>query len=174
MTTYRVDPSQSRVWVEARSNVHPINSSTDGLQGYVEFESPLGGERAANDVGVLTGGRLSLPVTQLTSGNPFEDRELRRRIDAKRYPTIDGELRRAEPGDDEGSWLVSGDLTFRGVTRTFQDLVVVTSADPATVKLTGQSCFDVRDFGMDPPRILMLRVEPDVTVRIDLTAKRET
>ena len=47
---------------------------------------------AAVNVTVPAKGRVSLPVERMSSGNPLEDRELRRRIDARRYPTIDGEL----------------------------------------------------------------------------------
>jgi hypothetical protein len=43
--------------------------------------------------------------------------------------------------------------------------------DARTVRLMGRSTFDIRDFGMEPPRILMLRVHPEVTVRIDLVAE---
>ena len=50
------------------------------------------------------------------------------------------------------------------------EIVVV---DDKTVRLTGQSTFDIRDYGMDPPRILMLRVEPDVVVRVEIIAKKE-
>ena len=38
---------------------------------------------------------------------------------------------------------------------------------------TGQSTFDIRDFGMEPPRILLLKVEPDVTVRVEIVATKE-
>jgi hypothetical protein len=33
--------------------------------------------------------------------------------------------------------------------------------------------FDIRDFKMDPPRLLMLKVHPEVTVRIDVVAGRQ-
>ena len=36
---------------------------------------------------------LEFPVDSLKSGNPLEDRELQRRIDARRFPTIIGELK---------------------------------------------------------------------------------
>jgi len=45
--------------------------------------------------------------------------------------------------------------------------------DDRTIRLVGESTFDVRDFGMEPPRILMLRVEPDVYVRVEIIAERE-
>jgi hypothetical protein len=62
---------------------------------------------------------------------------------------------------------------FRGVTRSVAGDIVISALDERTVRLEGAATFDVRDFGMEPPRILMLRVEPEVNVRVELIAERE-
>ena len=31
----------------------------------------------------------------------------------------------------------------------------------------------MRDFGMEPPRILLFKVEPDVTVKVGIVAEKE-
>ena len=104
------------------------------------------------------------PVERLSSGNALEDRELQRRIDARRFPTIDGELTdaAATPARD-GRYVVRGDLTFRGVTNTLRgrddDRPTSTTARCGS---RAESTFDIRDFGMEPPRILMLTVAPEV------------
>ncbi|MGZ4807368.1 MAG: YceI family protein, partial [Ilumatobacteraceae bacterium] len=67
---------------------------------------------------------------------------------------------------------VSGDLTFRGVARTYEDEMTV-NIDGGTLSLAGQSTFDIRDFGMEPPRILMLKVQPEVTVRVEIVAEKD-
>jgi hypothetical protein len=41
------------------------------------------------------------------------------------------------------------------------------------VQLQGSSRFDIREFGMEAPRMLLLRVEPEVDIRIDVVAVRE-
>jgi hypothetical protein len=43
--------------------------------------------------------------------------------------------------------------------------------EDGTVRATGHSTFDVRDFGLEPPRILMFRVEPEVRVRVEIIAE---
>jgi len=86
---YRIVPDRSRVWIDARSSLHPIHSTTDGLEGYIDLDA-RDGEQV--DRGVQPLGKLSFPVARLSSGNPLEDRELYRRIDARRFPTIDGVL----------------------------------------------------------------------------------
>jgi hypothetical protein len=64
-------------------------------------------------------------------------------------------------------------VTFKGATRSYQDEMAVSQGDDGTLRLTGESTFDIRDFGMDPPRILMLKVEPQVGVRVEIVAEQE-
>ena len=156
--------------INARSSLHPIHSETDGLNGWIDLEV-LGGGRL--NLAVPPSAQLSLPVDQLKSGNPLEDRELKRRIDARRYPTIDGQLTEMTETGRVGCYLVGGDVTFRGTTRHHEDEVTVEQINDSTIKLEGTSTFDIRDFGMQPPRILLLKVFPDVTVTVEIVAERE-
>jgi len=169
MARYRIVPERSRVWIDARSSLHPIHTETDGLEGWLDLDVQGGGQV---DLTIAPNGHLELPVELLTSGNPIEDRELRRRIDSRRYPTIAGDLTLMTETDGDGRYLVGGDLTFMGTTRRYKDQMTVEAVDPRTVRLEGRSTFDIRDFGMAPPRILMFKVEPEVSVRVDLVAER--
>ena len=38
MARYRIDPKRSHVWIDARSNVHPIHTEADGLDGWLELD----------------------------------------------------------------------------------------------------------------------------------------
>lgn len=156
--------------INARSSVHPIHSETDGLEGWIDIEV-LGGGRV--NLTIPPKAELSLPVDQLKSGNSLEDRELKRRIDARRFPTIDGQLTEMKETGRDGRYLVSGDVTFRGTTRSYEDEMTVDQVDDKTIKLDGTSTFDIRDFGMEPPRILMFKVQPDVTVTVEIVAEKE-
>ena len=51
--------------------------------------------------------------------------------------------------------------------------MTIAQLDDGTLQLDGSSTFDIRDFGMEPPRILMLKVHPEVTVRVAIVATRE-
>jgi polyisoprenoid-binding protein YceI len=166
---YRIDPARSRVAIDARSSLHPIHSETDGVEGWLELE--VDGERL--DPAVAPRAHLELPVDRLRSGNAMEERELKRRIDARRFPTITGDLVSMEAVGAGGRYLVRGDVTFRGVTRTRQDEMTVVVDGGDTLRMRGASVFDIRDFGMEPPRILFLKVAPDVTVSVDIVARKE-
>jgi polyisoprenoid-binding protein YceI len=165
---YRIVPAQSRVWIDARSNLHPIHTQADGLDGWLEIEV---GDGLIN-VDQSPRGHVEFPIENMKSGNALEDRELRRRVDSRRYPTITGDLKSMKQTDDPSRYVVGGDLTFLGRVRTYEDEVTFSIADD-TITLAGQSTFDIRDFGMEPPRILMIKVQPEVTVRVEIVAEKE-
>jgi polyisoprenoid-binding protein YceI len=157
------------VWIEARSNVHPIHTEATGLDGWLDLH--IAGR--ALDVDTTVRGHLEFPVENLKSGKSFEDRELRRRIDSRQFPTITGDLTSMKRAEGSSDVVVAGDLTFRGVTRPYEDRMTVEVVDDRTVILAGQATFDIRDFGMDPPRILMLKVQPEVSVRVEIVAEQD-
>lgn len=170
MPRFRVVPDRSQVWIDARSSVHPIETRTDGLEGFLDLDVSEAGRVSA---AAPPAGRLSLPVDRLRSGNRLEDRELQKRIDARRFPTIDGVLTSLDTSGEDGRYQVKGDVVFHGVQRTYENEMTV-QLDGDTVQLRGEATFDIRDFGVQPPRILLLRVEPEVTVRVDILAQKES
>ncbi len=168
VTRYAIDPERSRLWIDARSSVHPIHSVATGLAGFIDLETD-----GTGGLGSPSAARLSFPVAKLSSDNPLERRELQRRLDARRHPTIDGVLTGAQSLDAEGRFRLQGDLTFRGVTRSVAGEIEIVARDDRSIRLDGASKFDIREFGMEPPRILMLRVEPEVNVRVEILAERQ-
>jgi len=167
---FKIDPGRSRVSIDARSSVHPLHASTLGLEGYVELTFGADGEL---DLSAEVSGMVSLRAERLSSGNSLEDREMKRRIDTRRYPTIDGRLVALRPAGEDGAYLVEGEVSFHGVSRPKEDKMTIRALDERTVSLRGSSRFDIREWGMEPPRILMLRVEPEVDVEIDVIAVKE-
>lgn len=170
MARYAIIPEQSVAWIDASSSLHPIHSETDGLVGFFEAEV---GRDGTVDLAAPVAGTVELPVDRLSSGNPLYDREMRRRVDHRRYPVISGVLSTMEESGAHGRYLVSGEVQFKGCTRSAMDEMTLTAPTGATVCLEGAHVFDVREFGMEPPRIMMLKVHPEVTVRVRIVAQRE-
>jgi len=170
LARYDIVPERSQVWIEASSNVHPIHTRTDGLEGFVDLDVEDGGRL---NLAAGPKGQLSLPVARLSSGNSWEDRELQRRIDGRRFRTIDGQLTTMRATGSDGRYLVRGDVTFRGVTNTYEEEITVAELDERTLRMDGRTTFDIRDFGMEPPRVLMLKVHPQVEVRVAIVARKE-
>ncbi len=73
----------------------------------------------------------------------------------------------------DGSYRVSGDIKFRGVSRPHEDVMEISQVDESTIRLAGSSRFDIREFGMEPPKVLMLKVEPVVDVRVEIFAVKD-
>jgi len=167
VATFRINPDRSRVWIEARSSLHPIHGEATGLEGSIEADVTDGQVDFGDTPKIL----VELPVDQLKSGKALEDAELQRRIEAKRYPTIRGEVREIKETAG-GRYRVRGDLTFHGVTRPVEGEVSV-KVDGDSLVLEGEQTLDIRDFGVDPPKILMLKVHPDVKVRVRAVAEPE-
>jgi polyisoprenoid-binding protein YceI len=113
-------------------------------------------------------GSLEVTVDRLSSGNQLYDRELKRRIDARHHPVILGQITRVSGTPNPGHYLVQGDLSFHGRTRTFEHEMSIVLHDPNTISLTGSYIFDLREFNMKPPSMLMLKVYPEVAVRVEL------
>lgn len=168
MAAFHIDAAASRVWVEARSTIHPVRGEGTGLEGFIDVALADGGI----DTGRPVTGRIELRVDGLRSGNVLYDTELRRVVDSRRHPLIVGELAELSADGGPQRYRAAGPLTFHGVTRRVEGALTVEVVDDDTILLEGERTFDVTDFEVRPPRILMLRVHPEVTVRLAVLARR--
>jgi polyisoprenoid-binding protein YceI len=165
---YSFDSVRSCVWVSGRSSLHPINTETRGITGWFEAS---GREDGSLDLDLPIAGELQLAVERLTSGNQLYDHELRRRIDARRYPTIEGRVTKISADGAHPRYSVAGDIVFHGKTRSFEHGMDIELGDDE-VSLTGDYVFDIREFGMKPPSMLMIRVYPEIAVRVEIYGTR--
>jgi len=83
-------------------------------------------------------------------GQPNGGPRLQKRLDSRRYPTIEGVLEQMEPAGAPGSYKVSGEITSGGHPSA-RDLMEIRAVDDSTISLSGKSRFDIREFGMDRP-----------------------
>jgi polyisoprenoid-binding protein YceI len=109
----------------------------------------------------------------LNSGNHFYDAELLRRIDARRFPTATVQLRECTTSGPGSRYRLAGELTFHGVTRAAEGSVTVEVKSDRRLIITGEQVFDIRDFAVPSPTVLMLRIYPDVRVRLHAEAELE-
>jgi polyisoprenoid-binding protein YceI len=164
LARHAVIPERSRVQADARSSLHPIRMETAGFQGFVEADLVDGQPR----LGLPT--HIELPVSLLRSGNALLDSELQRRLEARKHPRVEGDLREVTPLAP-GRWLLRGDLLLHGISRPMEVEVSVRTAGDGTLEIEGEKTIDMRDFGLTPPKILFLKVDPQVRVRARLVAK---
>ena len=169
LTRYTLDSVRSCVWVSGRSSLHPINTETRGITGWFEAATRADGSL---DLDQPVSGELELAVERLTSGNQLYDRELRRRIDARRYPTIAGRVTNIVLDGSHPHYVVTGEISFHGKTRTFEHGMQIEVHEEG-IAMTGEDVFDIREFGMKPPSMLMVRVYPEISVRVELHGVRD-
>ena len=166
---FRLVPDRSVVLIEVRSTVGPISFGALGVTGTIVADLLDGGLRP----GTQPSAHIEIRVEGLRSGNGVYDAELLRRIGARRFPVATIDLRSCIPGGSGNHYRLTGDLTFHGVTRPAQGSVTVEVQDSEQLIVTGEQVFDIRDFDIPSPTVLMLRIYPDVRVRLHVEAHVE-
>jgi DNA-binding PadR family transcriptional regulator/polyisoprenoid-binding protein YceI len=168
MRRFSLDPERSAVIVEARSTVGPISFGTIGIEGclYAVLEEGV----VSTDVPPT--GWLTIDVSGLRSGNKLYDAELQRRIDARRFPTATVEVKQCSRSIPGPRYQLRGELTFHGITREAEGTVTVEALTDDRLVISGEQVFDIRDFEVPSPTMLMLRIFPDVRVRLQAEAGR--
>jgi polyisoprenoid-binding protein YceI len=161
---YRLLPERSAVLIEARSNVGPFAFGSTELAGYMEITV----DESSIDVDAAPVARLAVQLDTLRSGNSLYDAELLRRIDARTYPETIVELTSAARIGTSDRYQASGDITFHGITKSISGTVTASVARDGRIVIVGEHSFDIRDFDVAAPTVLMLRIYPDVRVQLQL------
>jgi polyisoprenoid-binding protein YceI len=164
LARYKIDPKRSKLSAEARSSLHPIRVETDGFEGYVEAVAVEG----RLQLGLPT--HVELEANLLKSGNALVDRELENRLEVRKYRRVVGEVREVKPLASVTGYHIRGDLTLHGVTRSLEADVTLKAIDDKTIELEGARSIDMREFGLNPPKLFIFRVYPEVQIKVHLVA----
>lgn len=156
--------TESTVALEASSSMHPIHGEIHEIRGQAVVEV-VDGRIAPGQPPI---GFIEADVDALKSGKKLEDIALRKQVEAKKYPTIRYEVRSAEGGPEQ--YKVAGAFTFHGIT---QEFVAEASAtlDGGVLRVEAARTFDIRDFGVQPFKILTLKVHPEVKLTLHLVGR---
>ena len=166
---FQVAAHRSAVLIRARSNVGHIEFATGDVRGRIEVD--LDAEGAI--VGSGPYATVEILMDTLESGNALYDAELRRKIEARRFPRATVQLLSVEPIAGTDRYQLRGELNMHGVTRTITGTVTVAVSQAETIVVTGEHVFDIRDFDLPPPTTTMLKIYPDVRVQMHLEAHTE-
>jgi polyisoprenoid-binding protein YceI len=156
--------STSTLAFDATSTLHAIHGTASQLSGFVAA-TVEDGNLVLDPQPAM---HVEFPVERLTSGNGLQDKETWKLLDSKRSPTISADLRELTAASGN-AYHATGDITMAGRKKAYEgDLTMKVDKDKLVVD--GSLVVDIRDFGLQPPRLLMVTVQPQVTVRLHLIA----
>ena len=166
MSRYRAVPEESRFWAELDSNAHPVVVKTAGIYGFIEASFNGEGEL---DPEAVHRAQLAFWVEDLDSGNELRDIEMLRRMNARGHPSVEWRVKKVSVANG-GRCRAIADVTVHGRTRSFEGDFKMSVA-PGLLVVEGAHEFDMRDFGIEPPRFFWLWIEPRVRVRVKVVAR---
>jgi polyisoprenoid-binding protein YceI len=165
---YAISTSDSWVTFEGRSSLHGLKGKAVGLSGYVEANWNDDGSLATTPAPRM---HLDVPVANLRSGNAMFDRETWKLIDSNRFPRIAADLRELRSALGPNHYEASGDVTLAGRSRKY-DGELTFAHDQENVTIDGELRIDIRDFGLKPPNLLIIKVDPAVKAVLHLVARK--
>ena len=165
---YEVSSSDSSLVVNARSTLHDVRASTAALTGYLSASWEADGRLATSPEPSM---HVEFPLDSVRSGNAIQDREMLKMADARRFPKVAADLRSVEPVALPARYKATGDITLAGRSRSYSGEFSIARANGG-VTVEGELGVDIRDFGLKPPNLLILKVDPVLRVRLRLLARR--
>ena len=163
MSRFEPIDGRSELALAGESSIHPLLTKTNSLNGY--FEATLG-EDGQIDLSAPVSGQIEVPVDSMKSNNALIDREMRNRLNMRRFPKVRAELVSIPRQYGVGRYHAVGDLSFHGVTHRLEGELIVQQVNTQTIEIKGEIHIDVRDFNLNPPKLLMFRVYPNVTATL--------
>jgi hypothetical protein len=167
VSRFVVDSDASRLTAHARSTVHALT-----------YRAPLTGEIEATPAGAggfdlaqPISGVLEVDLAQVRGDDRLTEAEMRRRLEVKRHPHVKAVIDRVTAAGTRDGFHLGGQLSLHGRTVRLEGDAVVT-LDGDRMHATGSVTLDVREFGIRPPSLVLVRVNPAVVVEIDLFAVR--
>jgi polyisoprenoid-binding protein YceI len=154
---YRLDATASEVHIEQKTMWGLVNVKGRFATISGEGEIPAAGGPAS--------GTLTIAAASLDTGHAKRDAHLRSAdfFDVENHPELSFQVSGAEAAAD-GSVLVTGSLTVRGVTEPLQFTAAVSDAGQDSVTLTARTDFDRDRFGLGWSKLGMIKGRTTATV----------
>jgi len=170
MAYFQAVRGRSQISFAGQSTLHPIYTSTTDLEAFIEARLL---DNGLPDATQPVTGRLVVQIESLKNPNALYDRVMEEVLDKRRYPRLIAEVveLKAKNGTS-GHYQAVGDVNFHGVTQRLVSDLIIRSPGNQALEIKGAITLDMRDFKVNPPKMLMVRVFPEITVSLTLIAER--
>ncbi len=167
MAHYLVDSAASRLTVQARSKIHDTSTTFSRITGEVDADPDALAERGAT-------ARFTVAMAQFDSGSWMKNKKLEKDLDLDRHPEAVFELRALQDvvraADGAFTATAVGAIRYRGREVTV-NVAGRGRVDARGIEATGSFDLDIRQVGMQPPKFLMFKVDPEVTIEVTLVCR---
>src|SRR5262245_32695124 len=126
MTHFELIQAGSKLSLYAQSNLYPIQTSTNLLNGMFEMPFDFAGKV---DPSASVSGQMTVSVEDLKSGLDHIDRLIQKRLDIRRYPMIRVKLLAITKCASENYFTGVGEISFHGITRRIEEKLTITVLD---------------------------------------------
>jgi hypothetical protein len=163
---YSVVAGDSMLTFDAKSSLHAVHGRVTALTGSVDAGFEDDGSLSLSAAPRM---HVEFSVEQLRSGNDLQDKEMWKMIDSRRFPLVSADLRSIESVSGGRGYIAAGDITLAGRVRPYSGTITV-KGDGERLVVDGGLTIDIRDFGLKPPQLLFIKVDPIVKVSLHLVA----
>ena len=176
--SYRNDPytlqAQSRLWIDGTSTLRDFQCKAPALTVAIDAADDavpalLAAEKAFRSV------RFDVAVDRMDCANGTMNGHMLKALKVKENPVISFRLDTYElsRSGDVTKGVLSGKLEIGGVEKAIVLPVELKSASDSALRVTGSTEINMRDFGLEPPSLMLgtLKVRERVKVSFDLSLK---
>ena len=166
--------------IEGDSTLHKWSSTATAVS--MSFTLADGAPQSLSEAikaSKVKGMEVKIPVAGLKSGESGLDKNMRKAMDADKFPEVLYKLGHYELSKPNDAGLATaktaGELTIAGKTKTVaMDVEFKLDADMAEVK--GSHTLNMSDYGIKPPSLMLgaIKVRDPVTIRFDLVLKPQS
>lgn len=162
------------LWIEGDSTLHRWSSTSTAVE--MSFTLAEGATDPAEAVAssAVKGAEARVPAASLKSGESAMDKNMRRAMNAEKFPEVLYKLASYGPAKSKEGGVMAvetkGELTINGRTKIVAiGMELVRSSEG--LRARGAHALKMSDYGITPPKLMLgtIKVRDDVTVRFDLT-----
>lgn len=173
--------SESKLWLEGDSTLHPYSSKTRKLKIEARFAPGGGGDKTGPEAvkelikaGKLVDLSVSIPVESLKSGESLLDSNMYKALNSDKYPNIKFDMSsyKVKGTDSDLTIVATGKLTIAGKSKDVE-LTADGSISGDTIRVKGKEVLNMSEYGVKPPELMFgtIKVKDKVTVHYDLVGQ---